>query len=102
MLNKTSIKILKSLVSKGKFQDIYDGVNIIIALIPYPDILHSYLEKHMEVLDTRTLSDSTSLPNKEVIEQNFISRPEVELPQTKMASTLQSESARQAILDLEI
>lgn len=37
MLTKTSMNILKILVSKGIFEDVYDGANIIISLVPFKD-----------------------------------------------------------------
>lgn len=100
MLTKSSVKILKLLVSKGIFQDIYDGANLIICLVPYPTVLQAYLES---IESNKIICvDSMSSQVMPFGEENPSSKSEMGglQAETRMASI--SESARQAILDLNI
>jgi len=100
MLTKTSLNILKILVSKGIFEDVYDGANIIISLIPYPSVIQVYLQS-IDVSNIIFSSNSTSVQVKPV---KVEAKPEPQILQVKsdITSISQSESAKQAILDLDI
>jgi hypothetical protein len=101
MLSKTSVIILKDLVSKGIFQDTYDGANIIISLVPYPMILQSYLDS---IAASNITDPVTSIPEqaKPFKAEGFTSRPiTVQIDNTAVQKS-RSDSARQAISDMEV
>jgi hypothetical protein len=100
MINKTSLNVLKVLVSKGVFEDIYDGVNTIISLVPYPGVMQAYFE-------TINVSNITFSGNSKSLEFNpvkvkLISEPQIDQAKASPTHISQYESAKQAILDLDV
>lgn len=100
MLTKTSMNILKILVSKGIFEDVYDGANIIISLVPYPPVIQAYLQS-IDISNIIFSSNSTSVQVKPV-KLEAKSEPQMFQVKSDITSISQSESAKQAILNLDI
>jgi hypothetical protein len=105
MLSNTALKILQTLVHKGVFQDVYEGASVIISLLPYPSILHRYLES-IQSLDPIVAPNVTSLtrqhdPKSIVEETQLLASKRQDFP-SQNKSNSPSDYAREAILNLDI
>jgi hypothetical protein len=99
MLTKTSVNVLKVLVARGLFEDIYDAANTIISLAPYPVVIQAYLQT-IDISSIDFSSESTSVVKPVKVEVR--SEPEMVHVRDDIGYISQAESAKQAILNLRI